>query len=85
VLVQRAVSEDPRWTRAVGDPLGRPQGNGYQLAEIADYLGVHASTVSCRLKPSDQADARLQDPTSTSSHGGLPVMMPKTLGLHGLL
>jgi|CXWL01.1.fsa_nt_gi hypothetical protein len=26
VLVQRAVSEDPRWTRAVGDPLARPQG-----------------------------------------------------------
>jgi hypothetical protein len=28
VLVQRAVSEDPRWTRAVGDPLARPQGRG---------------------------------------------------------
>jgi hypothetical protein len=26
VLVQRAVSEDPRWTRAVGDHLARPQG-----------------------------------------------------------
>src|SRR5437870_2379395 len=26
VLVQRAVSEDPRWTRAMGDPLARPQG-----------------------------------------------------------
>jgi len=26
VLVQRAVSEDPRWTRAVGDHLVRPQG-----------------------------------------------------------
>ena len=26
VLVQRAVSEDPRWTRAVGDNLVRPQG-----------------------------------------------------------
>jgi hypothetical protein len=25
VLVQRAVSEDPRWTRAVGDHLARPQ------------------------------------------------------------
>jgi hypothetical protein len=26
VLVQRAVWEDPRWTRAVGDHLARPQG-----------------------------------------------------------
>jgi hypothetical protein len=26
VLVQRAVSEDPRWTRAVGDRLADPQG-----------------------------------------------------------
>ena len=26
VLVHRAVSEDPRWTRAVGDHLARPQG-----------------------------------------------------------
>jgi hypothetical protein len=26
VLVQRAVSEDPRWTRAVGDHLARPHG-----------------------------------------------------------
>ena len=25
VLVQRAVSEDPRWTRALGDHLARPQ------------------------------------------------------------
>ena len=25
VLVQRAVSEDPRWTRAVGDHLARPR------------------------------------------------------------
>lgn len=25
LLVQRAVSEDPRWTRAVGDHLIRPQ------------------------------------------------------------
>jgi hypothetical protein len=25
MLVQRAVSEDPRWTRAVGDHLARPQ------------------------------------------------------------
>ena len=25
VLVQRAVSEDPRWTRAVGDPPACPQ------------------------------------------------------------
>jgi hypothetical protein len=25
VLVKRAVSEDPRWTRAVGDRLGDPQ------------------------------------------------------------
>ena len=24
MLVQRAVSEDPRWTRAVGDPLALP-------------------------------------------------------------
>ena len=28
VLVQRAVSEDPRWTRAVGDHLARPQERG---------------------------------------------------------
>ena len=28
VLVHRAVSEDPRWTRAVGDHLARPQGRG---------------------------------------------------------
>ena len=28
VLVQRAVSEDPRWTRAVGDHLARPLGEG---------------------------------------------------------
>ena len=27
VLVQRAASEDPRWTRAVGDHLARPQGS----------------------------------------------------------
>ena len=26
VLAQRAVSEDPCWTRAVGDHLARPQG-----------------------------------------------------------
>ena len=26
VLVQRAVSEDPRWTRALEPPLARPQG-----------------------------------------------------------
>ena len=30
VLVQRAVSEDPRWTRAVGDPLARPQGGRWK-------------------------------------------------------
>ncbi|MEK7791671.1 MAG: hypothetical protein AAB306_00815 [Pseudomonadota bacterium] len=35
VLVQRAASEGPRWTRAVGDPLASPQGNGCRLAEIA--------------------------------------------------
>ena len=39
VLVQRAVSEDPRWTRAVGDHLANPQGNGYRLAEIVAHLG----------------------------------------------
>jgi len=27
VLVKRAVSEDPRWTRVVGDHLARPQGS----------------------------------------------------------
>ena len=26
VLVQRAVAEDPRWTRALGNHLARPQG-----------------------------------------------------------
>jgi hypothetical protein len=30
VLVQRAVSEDPRWTRAVGDHLARPQGERWR-------------------------------------------------------
>jgi len=30
VLVQRAVSEDPRWTRAVGDLLARPQGRRWK-------------------------------------------------------
>ena len=28
VLAQRAASEDPRWTRAVGDYLASPQGKG---------------------------------------------------------
>jgi len=49
-------SEDPRWTRAVGDPLASPQGNGYRLTETADHLGVHAVSVSCRLKQPDQVD-----------------------------
>jgi hypothetical protein len=30
VLVQRAVSEDPRWTRAVGDHLACPPGRREQ-------------------------------------------------------
>jgi hypothetical protein len=55
VLMQRAVSEDPRWTRAVGDHLASPQGNGYRLAEIADYLSAYDAAVSCRLdRPSKQ-------------------------------
>lgn len=29
---------------------------GYRLAEIADYLGVHAATVSRRLKRGEQAN-----------------------------
>ncbi|WP_197742053.1 helix-turn-helix domain-containing protein [Nitrospira sp. KM1] len=29
---------------------------GYRLAEIADYLGVHAATVSRRLKDAEQAN-----------------------------
>jgi hypothetical protein len=33
-------SEDPCWTRAVGDHLACPQENGCRLAEIADYLCV---------------------------------------------
>ncbi|MEK6639612.1 MAG: hypothetical protein AABZ17_02960, partial [Nitrospirota bacterium] len=28
VLVQRAVAEDPRWTRALGNHLARPQEEG---------------------------------------------------------
>ncbi len=31
--------------------------SGYRLAEIADYLGVHAATVSRRLKQAEQAHA----------------------------
>ena len=31
---------------------------GYQLAEIADHLGVHAATLSCRLK---QAEWQMYD------------------------
>jgi hypothetical protein len=52
VLVQRAVSEDPRWTRAMGDFLARPQGNEYRLAEMrtVDYLRVRVVTVSRCLK-----------------------------------
>ncbi|MBI3355910.1 MAG: helix-turn-helix domain-containing protein, partial [Nitrospirae bacterium] len=29
---------------------------GYRLAEIADHLGVHAATVSRRLKQAEQAN-----------------------------
>ena len=32
VLVQRAVSEDPRWTRAVGDHLAALKGEGRTCA-----------------------------------------------------
>ena len=43
VLVQRAVSEDPRWTRAVGDSLSRPQGRrcnsgGRSMRAVRDSL-----------------------------------------------
>jgi putative transposase len=34
---------------------------GYRLAEIADYLGVHAATVSRRLKRAEQAYVWVQD------------------------
>ncbi len=37
VLVQRAASEDPRWTRAVGDPLARPQGETVRRAQVATF------------------------------------------------
>ena len=33
VLVQRAVSEDPRWTRAVGDQSSPPQGNRWKSGD----------------------------------------------------
>jgi len=44
VLVQRAVLEDPRWTRAVGDPLARPQGSdGRALVAQCAQLGSSQS------------------------------------------
>ena len=42
VLVQRAVSEDPRWTRAVGDHLARPQGRRLKSGgRRRAQLGIH--------------------------------------------
>ena len=38
-------------------------GNGYRLTENADHLGVHAVSVSCRLKQPDQFNVLLQDLT----------------------
>jgi len=45
VLVQRAVSEDPRWTRAVGDHLVRLQerNEGAWFARCAQYRAASAT------------------------------------------
>jgi len=46
VLVQRAVSEDPRWTRAVGGHLARPQGSEVGGAhDEKNWKGTHAGPV----------------------------------------
>jgi hypothetical protein len=49
-------SKDPHWTRAMGDHLACPQGNGYQLAEIANHLGAYAVTVLCSFKQAEQGN-----------------------------
>ena len=54
-------TEVPSWTRAVGDHLASPQGNGCRLAEIADHFADHAATVSCRLRQAEQTNVLLQD------------------------
>ena len=58
-------TEDPRWTRAVGDPLASPQGNRCRFAEMrtVDYLRVRAVTASRRLKQAEQVNVLLQDLT----------------------
>ena len=44
VLAQRAVSEDPRWTRAVGDSSGPSQDNINELAWTS-HLGSLAAAL----------------------------------------
>jgi hypothetical protein len=57
VLVQRAVSEDPRWTRAVEDPLARPQGRGKD-ARSKGQLGRSRVSVKGKVNQCPSASAR---------------------------
>ena len=58
MLVQRAAWEGPRWTRAVGDHLARPQGEG-KMRAVNDSL---VAPLEGKVEKMRRKDSCLQSP-----------------------
>jgi hypothetical protein len=63
VLVQRAVSEDPRWTRAVGDHLARPPSRRWSAHDrnVVARCAQSRATLATPLKEGEDKARAIED------------------------